>query len=191
MTTVKRLFGAALGVLLVVLATNVTTFSASAQTIKIGYADAELVLVNLPEYKTNAERVQRQIVSSQKELEALSGELQGDMQKFEKQAPILSPEKLAERQQELQQRYLALQQQGASKEQELAEFEAGLMNPLIEKVGNAVNEVAASKGLDVVFKSPGLLYVNAATVEDITADVARSLGIQVSETDEAASPVGQ
>ena len=187
MTTLIRTARFIAGALLLLMAANLTTSSASAQAVKLGYADAELVLINLPEYKTNAEQVQREIQSSQQELEALSGELQEDVQKFEKQAPILSPEKVEERQSELQRRYLALQQEGANREQELAKLEADLMNPLIEKVGNAVNAVAAEKGLDVVFKSPGLLYVNSNTVVDITADVARRLGIQVADSAETAS----
>ncbi len=191
MTTLKRIVGATVGTLVLMLAVNATTPAAVAQGVKMGYADAELVLINLPEYKQNAEQVQRQIQSSQQELEALSGELQADMQKFEKQAPILSQEKVEERQQELQRRYLALQQEGANREQELAKLEADLMNPLIEKVGNAVDAVAAAKGLDIVFKSPGLLYVNTTTVVDITADVARRLGIQVAEEPEETATVGQ
>ena len=77
--------------------------------------------------------------------------------------------------------------QCAQLQQQLAQMEADLMNPLIEKVGNAVNAVAAEKGLDIVFKSPGLLYVNPTSVVDITADVARRLGIQVADSAETAT----
>ncbi len=187
MRTLTRLIGTTLSAAVVIAALQATAITAEAQTIKMGYADAELVLVNLPDYKANAEKVQRQVASSQQELELLSNELQEDMQKFEKQRPILSPEKLEERQRELQQRYLELQKQGATKEEELARFEADLMNPLIEKVSNAVDAVAEAKGLDIVFKSPGLLYVNPETVTDITLDVARRLGIKVDETPETAA----
>jgi outer membrane protein len=187
MTTLIQTARYLTGALLLIAAMTVTVTSASAQTVKLGYADAELVLINLPEYKSNAEQVQREIQSSQQELEALGAELQADVQKFEKQAPILSPEKVEERQTELQQRYAALQREGANREQQLAQMEADLMNPLIEKVGNAVNAVAAEKGLDIVFKSPGLLYVNPTSVVDITADVARRLGIQVADSAETAA----
>ncbi|MDX1430011.1 MAG: OmpH family outer membrane protein [Rhodothermales bacterium] len=178
----KRLSGSAAGIVAALVVLFAFASTSSAQELRLGYADAELVLVNMPEYQENADKVQRQARSSQQELEALGNELQSDMQKFEKQAPILSPEKLEERQKELQQRYADLQRQGATKEQELAQFEADLMNPLIERVGNAVNTVAEEKGLDVVFKSPGLLYVSDRVV-DITIDVAKRLGIKVAESD--------
>lgn len=186
MVTWKRYAAILMGVAAAGVLLLMTAGTSAAQQLKVGYADAELVLVNMPEYKQNAEKVQQQVRSSQQELEVLSGELQSDMQKFEKQAPILSPEKVEERQKELQDRYLSLQRQGATKEQELAQYEAELMNPLIEKVGNAVDAVAAEKGLDIVFKSPGLLYVSDRVV-DITVDVAKRLGIEVSEDEETAA----
>lgn len=188
MTILKRFSGALLVAAATIFMQAVLPGNSAAQELKVGYADAELVLVNLPEYKTNAEKVQRQVRSSEQELELLGTELQADMQKFEKQAPILSPEKLEERQKELQQRYADLQKQGATKQQELAQFEADLMNPLIERVGNAVNAIAEEKGLDVVLKSPGLLYVSDRVV-DITVEVAKRLGIKVTESDPTASSI--
>ncbi len=185
MTILKRFPGALLLAAAMFTLALVPAESA-AQELKVGYADAELVLVNMPAYKENAEKVQRQVRSSEQELELLGTELQADMQKFEKQAPILSPEKLEERQKELQQRYADLQRQGATKQQELAQFEADLMNPLIERVGNAVDAIAQEKGLDIVLKSPGLLYVSDRVV-DITIDVAKRLGIKVTESDPTAS----
>lgn len=188
MTILKRFSGALLVAAATIFMQAVLPGNSAAQELKVGYADAELVLVNLPEYKTNGEKVQRQVRSSEQELELLGTELQADMQKFEKQAPILSPEKLEERQKELQQRYADLQKQGATKQQELAQFEADLMNPLIERVGNAVNAIAEEKGLDIVLKSPGLLYVSDRVV-DITVEVAKRLGIKVTESDPTASSI--
>lgn len=190
MTVLKQHVVAATGVFATLVMLLGLAPDSVAQQLKIGYADAELVLVNMPEYQENAQKVQRQARSSQQELEAMGSELQSDMEKFEKQAPILSPEKLEERQKELQQRYSDLQKQGATKEQELAQFEADLMNPLIERVGTAVNTVAEEKGLDIVLKSPGLLYVSDRVV-DITIDVAKRLGIKVAESDSAVGSPAQ
>jgi outer membrane protein len=147
----------------------------------IGFADADLVLVNLPECQETRRKVEDQVIGCQEALQSLGADLQADVEKLDKQAPILSPEKLAERQQELQQRYIELQEAGARKEQELGQLEQELMNPLFERVNEAVQTVAASKNLQVVLKSSALLYVDQASVTDITADVARSLGIEVDD----------
>ncbi len=187
MTTLIRTARSLTAALLLLTAVTVIANSASAQSVKLGYANADLVLVSLPEYKENTEKLQRELESSQQEFEALGAELQADVEKFEKQAPILSPEKVTERQNELQQRYAALQRDGANRDQQLAQMEADLMNPLIDKVADAVNAVASEKGLDIVFKQPGLLYANPASVVNITTDVARRLGIQVADSAETAS----
>ncbi|NND70630.1 MAG: OmpH family outer membrane protein [Rhodothermales bacterium] len=169
-------------VVAVMLVSGSTLFAddASAQ-LKIGFADAELVLVNIPEYQQIGVRVQQYVNSGQQELQAMVAEFQDDYAKFEKQAALLPPEKRTEKETELNQRYVSIQQLGADKDREVAEMEAELLNPLIERVGKTVDEVAKEKGLDIVLKAPGILYINPDTIVDITADVAVRLGIDVQD----------
>ena len=61
-------------------------------------------------------------------------------------------------------------------------MEEQLMQPLLKKVNDAVNEVAIEQGLDMVLRSPALLYVNTERIVDITEDVAKKLGIEVDES---------
>jgi Skp family chaperone for outer membrane proteins len=68
------------------------------------------------------------------------------------------------------------------------------MKPLLEKVQTAIDSVSQAKGLDLVLRTqvgqqPVLLYVNPNTVTDITMDVARELGLDVTD-DEAAADAG-
>lgn len=156
------------------------TAPASAQ-VKIGFADAELVLVNIPEYQNIQTRLQQHVATSQQELQALVAEFQSDFEKFDKQAGLLPPDKRQEKETELNERYLAIQQQGADKDREVAQLEAELMNPLIEKVGNTVDEVAKEKGLDIVLRSSSILYIDSDSIVDITADVAVRLGVKVQD----------
>ncbi len=156
------------------------TQDASAQ-LKVGFADAELVLVNIPEYRTIEARVKQHVDTSQQELQALVAEFQSDFEKFDKQAALLPPEKRQEKETELNQRYMSIQQMGADKDREVAQLEAELLNPLIEKVGKTVDAVAKEKGLDIVLKAPGILYINPNTIVDITADVAIRLGVKVED----------
>ncbi len=155
------------------------TQSAQAQQIKIGYADAELVLVNMKEYKEIGAKVQQQAATSRQAIQTMADEFQADYEKFEKQAPLLPPEKQQERQAELEKRYQEIQTKTVQEDQTVAKLESDLLNPLLERVGEAVNAVAEEKGLDIVLRAPGLLYINPNTVTDITTDVARRLGIEV------------
>ena len=176
-------FRKALGLaLLLAVVMSVQQTHAQTEQVKIGFADAELVLVNMAEYKNIGTRVQQQANTSRQAIQVLADEFQADYEKFEKQAPLLPPEKQQERQAELEQRYLDIQNRTAQEDQTVAKLESDLLNPLIERVGVAVNEVAAEKGLDLVLRAPGLLYINPDKIVDITTDVARRLGIEVAET---------
>ena len=65
------------------------------------------------------------------------------------------------------------------------------MSPIFEQVQTAIDEVAQSKGLDVVLRhrvgnQPVILYVSEDVV-DITIEVAMKLGIEVPEEGDTAS----
>ena len=178
MTFLKQLLGrSAIAVLLLAGVSN--SHTADAQTLKVGFANAELVLIYVPEYKQISEKVQRQLQSSQEMLQSKADEFQLAYDKFEKQADLLPPDKRQQRADELNGQYLTLQQLQAQKEGEVSQFEAGLMNPLVAKVQRAVDQVAVEQGLDIVFKSPGILYVNPDRIVDITNLVATKLGVDL------------
>lgn len=154
---------------------------ASAQTLKLGYANAEALLPYLPAYQDIAQKVQRHVQSSQEVLQVKADQFQADYAQFEKQASLMAADARAEREAQLSQRYAQLQQLGVEKEAEAAEYEQSLITPLLEKVQEAVDAVAKAKGLDIVLRAPSILYVNEETIVDITPDVASRLGLNIDE----------
>ena len=152
---------------------------ASAQQLKVGYANAEGILPFLPEYNDISAKVQRHVQSSQEVLKAKADAFQADYDKFEKQAELMAADARAERETQLNNLYMELQQLGATKEQEAMEYEQSLVQPLLDKVQAAVDAVAKEKQLDLVLRAPGILYVNESTIVNITSDVARRLGVDV------------
>ncbi len=161
---------------------------AGAQALNIGYTDHEIIIVNMPEYQDVQQQLESAYQGNQQELQTLYQDYQTRVERYQRQQSLLSEERRAEREQELMQMQQDLQQQAQEQEQALAQRESELMQPLLEKVQTAINEVAAAKGLDIVLRSqvgtqPLLLYVNTETIEDITLDVARNLGLDVDESD--------
>ena len=161
---------------------------AEAQALNIGYTDHEIIIINMPEYQSVQQELQAAFESSQQELQTLQQDLQESFERYQRQQSLLSEERRAEREQELMQMQQELQQQAQQQDQELAQRESELMQPLLQKVQTAINEVAAAKNLDIILRSqvgtqPLLLYVNEETIEDITLDVARNLGLDVDEAD--------
>lgn len=181
MSVVKRFSLVAMCAAALVVALGVSPQTAEAQQLKVGYANAEAILVNLPEYRDIGAKVQRHVQSSQEVLQVKADEFQEAYDKFEKQASLMAADARAEREAQLTTRYNELQQLGVEKETEAAEYEQSLIKPVLEKVQSAVDAVAAEKELDIVLRAPGILYVNENTIVDITPDVAKRLGLDVDE----------
>lgn len=161
----------------------------AAQALSVGYTDHEIIIVNMPEYQEVQQSLQSAYEGSQQELQTLSQDFQDRLARYQQQQSLLSEERRQEREQELMQLQEQLQAQAQEQEQALAQRESELMQPLLERVQTAINEVAADRGLDIVLRSqvgsqPLLLYVNEETIEDITLPVARNLGLDVDEVDD-------
>lgn len=162
-------------------------FDASAQTIQIGYADPEIIITYMPEYQTIQQQMAIEYRTSQEALQALAEDFQERVDRYQKQQPLLSAERQAEREAELAQLQAEIQNSAAAKDEELATRQDELMAPLLEQVQTAIDTIAQEKGLDIVVRSPALLYVNPDRVVNINVDIARNLGIEIDEEDTTAS----
>src|SRR5690606_10036408 len=137
-------------------------------------------------------QLQREAQSGQQELQQLYADYQEKVDRYQKQQALLSAEKRQEREQELLQLQQQLQESATQKDQALGRRQAELMQPILDRVQNAIDKVAEARGLDIVLRSqvgvePVLLYVNEKTVANITMDVARELGIDVDDEETASS----
>lgn len=157
-----------------------------AQKLKVGYTDHEVLIAAMPDYATIQGQLQQEFAGAQEALQSLAADFQAEVEKYQKQQSLLSAERRAEREGELAQRQQELQEAAGRKDQELADLEAELMQPIFDRVQAVIDEVATANGLDLVIRhrvgaQPVILYRNEESVMDITLDVARKLGIDVSE----------
>ncbi|MDA0874141.1 MAG: OmpH family outer membrane protein [Bacteroidetes bacterium] len=154
---------------------------AQTQVIKIGYADPEIIITYMPEYQTVQQQMAVEYRTSQEALQALAEDFQERVDRYQRQQPLLSEERRAEREAELATLQQEIQSSAAAKDDELASRQEELMAPLLQKVQDAIDAIAQAKGLDMVIRSPALLYVNPDRVININIDIARRLGIEVDE----------
>jgi len=119
--------------------------------------------------------------TSQEALQALAEDFQERVDRYQRQQPLLSEERRAEREAELAALQQEIQNSAAAKDEELAARQDELMAPLLQLVQDAIDSIAKAKGLDIVMRSPALLYVNDERVVNINVDIARQLGIEVDE----------
>jgi len=169
--------------------------SASAQNLQVGYTDHELIIVNMPDYRSIQEELQKDITGGQAELQQMYQSYQEKLERYQKQQPVLSEDIRAQREQELMELQGQIQQSATQKEQAVAERHAEMMAPILERVQNAIDKVSKARDLDLVLRAqagqePIILYVNEQTITDITMDVARELGLDVTDEEPTASAPG-
>lgn len=157
---------------------------------KIGYANQEAILANMPEMNEVQKTLQREARQQQQELQQERKELQRQMQQYQQQQSLLSDSAKAQRQRELRQQQQQLQKSSQQRQQQLRKRERELMQPLLEDLQSAIETVAAREDLDLVLRSQSLLDVdeNSNSVVNISPDVARELGIQLQQSPSEPSP---
>ena len=170
-----------LSFLTIVLLAGAFNHAAQAQSIQIGYADPEIIITYMPEYQNVQQQMAIEYRTSQEALQALAEDFQERLDRYQRQQPLLSEERRAEREAELAQLQAEIQNSAAAKDEELAVRQDEMMAPLLQQVQDAIDAIAQEKGLDIVVRSPALLYVNPDRVVNINIDIALRLGIEVDE----------
>jgi len=179
---------AALSLLLLLLVVPAAQ-QAAAQDLKIGYTDHELLIVNMPEYQDLRQELEQDYTGTQEELQGLIQQYQEMAERYQRQQALLSDERRQEREQELMQLEQQIRERQQQGEQALQQREAELLSPLLQRVDQAIQEVAGEQSIDIVLRNqvgpmqPVILYVNPDRISDITLAVARKLGIEVDEED--------
>lgn len=147
---------------------------------KFAYVDTEYILLNIPEYGDAQEEINQMSVEWQKELKNMRDKLDQMKRDYQTESVLLSDDMknkkeaaIAAKEQEL----AALQMQYFGPEGELFTKRIELIQPIQEKIYNAINQVAQVKNYSFVFdKSAGttLLYCNEKL--DISDDVLDEIG---------------
>ena len=152
---------------------------AQAQALSVGYLDPDPFIPAMPEYPSIQKQLRELQASNQNALQSRADEFQAKLTEYQSQDEELTAEDRAVRQQELQKLQSELQAFAQKKERELGAKQSELMDPVLVKVQEAIDQVAAEKGLDLVLRLPALLYAKDGKVVNITLDVARKLGLSV------------
>lgn len=151
---------------------------------KIGYANVDLILVYMPETKSMNQQLQtyQQKLGEQiqKKQEYAQLKLQEAQQKAQAGA---SEEELQPLSEELQKLDQDIQKAASDADQKLAKKRQELLEPITEKLGKAIKEVAESGGYDYVLNtvdgSGVSVVLHGPETNDITREVMEKLGIQV------------
>lgn len=167
---------------LVSLALTLIGFSASAQNVKIGFANTDYILSQMPEAKS----VDSELRSFEKQLSSkinatMTG-FQQQLQQYQQGAATMTEEARANKEQELSQLQQQIQQDQQEAQLKLQQKQAELLEPVFKKIQDAIDRVAKANNYTHILSpdvggNPVLLYVQNEEEANISDMVLKELGI--------------
>ena len=157
-----------------------TTYTATAQQQKYAYVDTQYILDNIPEFQDAQDELDEYSKKWQKEIEDNYGKVSEMYQKYQAEAVLLPEDIKSKREEEIidkEKEVKELQQQYFGKEGDLFKKRQELIQPIQEKVYNAIETIASTSNYSFVFDKAGgmtLLYGNPKY--DISDDVLDEVG---------------
>ena len=156
------------------------TFAKAQGNQKIAYVDTDYILQNIPEYGDAQEEINQMSARWQKELKTLSDKLDQMKRDYQTESVLLSDDMknkkeaaIAAKEQEL----AALQMQYYGPEGELFTKRTELVQPIQEKIYNAISQVAQQKNYAFVLdKASGTAILYCNDKFDISDDVLDEVG---------------
>ncbi len=158
----------------VVMACCISTRTANAQALKLGYVDTETILKQLPD-ALEADRKLKDVASKyQDTLKKFEDDLKSRYEAYKKQEAMMTAD--AKKKEEdalkgIQQVYMQYQEEKFGQTGEVARMRETFMTPIREKILTTIKEVSKEEKISFVFDktNPGLLY--AEEKADITFKV--------------------
>ena len=153
-------------------------FAANAQSQKIAYVDSSVISESMPEAAKIQQDLQAYYAELQQEYQSMATELQNKYKDYQANEATMSPILRQSKEKELVDLQGRIQEFESNAESALAEKRVELMQPLLEKVQDAINKVGKEKGLTyVIDKALGVVVYIGDDAIDITPDVKNKLGL--------------
>lgn len=166
---------------LVVLALTLASFAAQAQTaMKIGYADVDYIMDQMPETKQVEAELKAHNTQLQNQLQAKYQEYQQKLQAYQQGAANMVDAIRQEKETELAQLEQRIQKFQQDAQGSLQKKSADLMQPLYEKIGSTIETVAKENGYAYILSGRvgGLdVVLYADPKNDVSDLVLKKMGI--------------
>lgn len=150
----------------------------NAQSLKIGHVDSGAIMEIMPERAKIEQDLQVYAAELQSELQAMGAEYQSKYQDYQANKATMSNLIRQSKEKEIIDLETRISEFQNSAEMAMQSKQLELLNPLIEKVQNAVNAVGKEKGFTYILdKATGTIVFIGDNAIDITADVKAKLGL--------------
>lgn len=118
--------------------------------VKIGYANPGQILSALPEVEQIDQQIQTMITESDQELAQKANDLQQIFSEYEQNMNTMSEQERGSREEELMELNQQFEQDRETMMNRIRQRRSELMQPIIEKMNVAMEEVAQEMGLDLI-----------------------------------------
>ena len=147
---------------------------------KFAYVDTDYILQNIPEYGDAQEEINQMSVKWEKELRNLRNKLEQMQRDYQTESVLLSDDMKTKKEEAIaakEQELTNLQMQYFGPQGELFSKRVELIQPIQEKIYNAINQVAQVKNYAFVFdKASGTTVLYCNDKFDISDDVLDEIG---------------
>ncbi|MCY7409760.1 MAG: OmpH family outer membrane protein [Chitinophagales bacterium] len=161
------------------------SFVMQAQT-KFAYVDIDYVLKNIPDYADAQRQLDEITVSWQKEIDSKYEEVDKLQKQFQAEQVLLTDEMKQQRQTDIISKSKAakdLQKKRFGYQGELFQKRQELIQPIQDKVYEAIQKIATTKSYDFVFdKSSGTTVLYANPKINVSDDVLKAMGYSPKST---------
>lgn len=149
-----------------------------APSAKYGVVNMQSVILNVAEGKAARSELEKAIKAKEADLKTKKAELDKLNNEWKNQAAILSEQARLQKQQEFQQKFIALRNEEMTFQKEIKRKEQTATQKIAMKVTQLVNDIAAKRGLEMVFEtsSAGLVYLKNPV--DLTPEVTKMYEVQ-------------
>lgn len=163
---------------------------------KFAHFDYTSIMQAMPEYKAAQTELEALYKKYQTELESMQTELQTKYEKYSQEDNEQTPKNIRDRhQQELQDMSQRLQQARDDNSENMQKQQQQKMQPIVQKVMDAVNAVAQEGGYVYIVDKTGSqqagIVINETLSQDVTSQVMKKLNLTTSATKPAASTTAQ
>ena len=142
---------------------------------KFGHVNSQSVIESLPEFSRARGELEALGKQYENDLKASQDELQRKAEEYDKNKSTMNATKQQETEASLQEMYTRIQQQAAQNQQDFQKAQQDKLQPIFNKVRQAIETVGKAGGYVYIMEVGSVLYINDTLSKDITSEVKSQL----------------
>ena len=149
-------------------------FSLNSFSMIIGKVDIQRVLLSVSQGKKVRDQLKAEFEKKKKVLDKEQQKIKKMQEDFQKQSLVMSDSAKVEKEKQLQEAVMKLQQRSLGFQKEIQEMENKMKGPIIDRVREVVTTVSKKSKVDVTFEASTAPVVYAKNEKDLTDDVIKA-----------------